>query len=105
MRHDNVRDVEAEFLDEVCRGVETEPGLLPVEPENFEKGAITGDMARLDIVATGLFGNMEKTYFDVRVTHPKGLPTLRLEAWASWRGPHGVVCLVVTPDGVDGPTI
>ena len=35
----------------------------------------------------------------------KGLPTLRLEAWASWRGPHGVVCLVVTPDGVDGPTI
>ena len=70
MRHDNVRDVEAEFLDEVCRGVETEPGLLPVDPENFEKGAITGDMARLDIVATGLFGNMEKTYFDVRVTHP-----------------------------------
>ena len=36
MRHNNVRDVEAEFLDEVCRGVETEPGLLPVEPENFE---------------------------------------------------------------------
>ena len=35
----------------------------------------------------------------------KGLPTLRLEAWASWRGPSGVVCLVVTPDGVDGPTI
>ena len=55
--------------DEVCRGVETEPGLLPVEPENFEKGAITGDMACLDIVATGLFGNMEKTYFGVRVTH------------------------------------
>ena len=27
-------------------------------------------MARLDIVATGLFGNMEKTFFDVRVTHP-----------------------------------
>ena len=43
MRHYNVRDVEAEFLDEVYRGVDTEPGLLPVEPENFEKGAITGD--------------------------------------------------------------
>ena len=28
MRHNNVRDVEAEFLDEA--------GLLPVEPENFE---------------------------------------------------------------------
>ena len=27
-------------------------------------------MARLNIVAAGLFGNMEKTYFDVRVTHP-----------------------------------
>ena len=70
MRHDNVRDVEAEFLKEVCREVRTEPGLLPVEPENFDTGAKTGDMARLDIVATGLFGNMEKTFFDVRVTHP-----------------------------------
>ena len=40
-----------------------------------------------------------------RVTVFKGLPTLRLEAWASWRGPSGVVCLVVTPDGVDGPTV
>ena len=70
MRHDNVRNVEAEFLDEVCRGVEKEPGLLLVEPENFEKRAITGDMARLDIVATGLFGNMGKTYFNARVTHP-----------------------------------
>ena len=29
----------------------------------------------------------------------KGLPTLRLVAWASWRGPSGVVCLVVTPYG------
>ena len=60
MRHDNVRDVEAEFLKKVCREVRTEPGLLPVEPENFDTGAKTGDMARLDIVATGLFGNMEK---------------------------------------------
>ena len=70
MRRDNVRDVEAEFLKEVCREVRTEPGLLPVEPENFDTGAKTGDMARLDIVATGLFGNMEKTFFNVRVTHP-----------------------------------
>ena len=65
-----MRDVGAEFLKEVCREVRTEPGLLPVEPENFDTGAKTGDMARLDIVATGLFGNMEKTFFDVRVTHP-----------------------------------
>ena len=62
MRHDNVRDVEAEFLKEVCREVRTKPGLLPVEPENFDTSAKTGDMARLDIVATGLFGNMEKTF-------------------------------------------
>ena len=44
-------------------------------------------------------------HYIVHFQLPKGLPTLRLEAWASWRGPSGVVCLVVTPDGVDGPTI
>jgi hypothetical protein len=54
--------------------------------------------------------NMIATQVTTLTTGPvaiyrKGLPTLRLEAWASWRGPSGVVCLVVTPDGVDGPTI
>ena len=38
----------------------------------------------------------------------KGLPTLRLVAWASWRGPHGVetrhmarLSKHTTPDGVE----
>ena len=47
-----MRDVGAEFLKEVCREVRTEPGLLPVESGNLDTGAKTGDMARLDIIAT-----------------------------------------------------
>ena len=70
IRHDNIRDVEAGFLKEICKDVSTEPGLLPVNPENFNPSVNTTDQARLDIVATGLWGPMEKTFFDVRVTHP-----------------------------------
>ena len=69
-RHDAIKEVEAEFLREVCKDVSTEPHLLPVEPKNFRTSANTGDQARLDIVATGLWGPFERTFFDVRVTHP-----------------------------------
>ena len=38
-------------------------------PELHPKGIITTDGARLDIVATGLYGSCEKTFMDVRITH------------------------------------
>ena len=48
----------------------TEPGLLPVNPDTLCSTAIASDQARLDIVATGLWAPFERTYFDVRITHP-----------------------------------
>ncbi len=56
-RHNVLVEAEAELLREAkCRNVMTEPGLLPTVPELHPKGTITTDMARLDIVATGLYG-------------------------------------------------
>lgn len=68
-RHNALRDAEAELLREVCRDVRTEPLLLPTCKNIHPKGTNTKDQARLDIVATGLWGTFEKTFFDVRVTH------------------------------------
>ena len=69
-RHDAIRDVEAELLKEVCRDVRTEPPLQRTKGDMLRSTANTSDQARLDIAATGLWSRFERTYFDVRVTHP-----------------------------------
>ena len=64
-------ETEAELLREArCRNVYTEPSLLSTSAELHPRGTITADGARLDIVATGLYGKNEKTFMDVRITHP-----------------------------------
>lgn len=74
-RHDVLVETEAEFLREAkCKNVYTEPALLPTVPELHPKGTSTAEGARLDIVATGLFGPTEKAFMDVRITHP-GAPS------------------------------
>ena len=68
MRHNSVRDSEAQTMREVCKDVQTEPTLLPIN-ENQRK-VNTADNARLDISARGLWNSCEKTFFDIRITHP-----------------------------------
>ena len=53
-----------------CTDVKLEPHLLPVNPELYEKSTNTQDDARLDIAARGIHGTFERTFSDVRVTHP-----------------------------------
>ena len=78
-RHDILVETEAELLREAkCRNVYTEPSLLPTCPELHSKGTITADGARLDIVATGLYGKNEKTFMDVRITHPNAPSNLSI---------------------------
>ena len=80
-RHDILVETEAEFLREAkCRNVYTEPSLLPTcNCEHLHpKGTITADGARLDIVATGLHGKNEKTFMDVRITHPNAPSNMSL---------------------------
>ena len=69
-RHNALRDTEAVLLKEVCKDVRTEPMLLPTDKNGHPPGTIVEDQARLDIVGTGLWGTFERTYFDIRVTHP-----------------------------------
>ena len=69
MRHNALRDTEATLMKEVCRDVQIEPTLLPTSNE-LRNGTIISERARLDISARGLHGQNEKTFFDVRVTHP-----------------------------------
>ena len=70
MRHNQIRDLEANMLEEVCKDVTTEAKLLPLTGEQFKyKTANTAQDARLDISARGVWYSTDKTFFDVRVFH------------------------------------
>ena len=68
MRHNNIRDLNADLQREVCRDIVVEPRLLPLDQEEVE-GA-QGDGARPDISSRGLWSTFEHTFFDVSVLHP-----------------------------------
>ncbi len=71
MRHNSLRDTIANMMKEAgCSDVRTEPALLPVNPNDFASRTNTSEGARLDISARGLQSTFERTFFDVRVSHP-----------------------------------
>ena len=71
IRHNELRDVTASLLSEVCHNVATEPRLQPLSGESLtHRTAITSDDARLDIRARGFWSAAQDAYFDVRVFHP-----------------------------------
>ena len=71
MRHNQIRDLEAMLMSEVCKDVQREPPLLPLSGEMFNlRSTNTASEARLDISARGIWNTVDKTFFDVRVFHP-----------------------------------
>ena len=68
MRHNALRDLNAELQKEVCRDVVTEPKLIPLDGEVIT-GA-TADGACPDVSSRGIWSTFERTFFDVRVLHP-----------------------------------
>ncbi len=72
LRHNEIRDLTANLLTEVCHQVSTEPDLQPVTSETFtKKSTNTQDGARLDIAMNGFWGGRhERTFCDVRVFNP-----------------------------------
>ena len=68
MRHNAIRDLEARLLKKVCTDVRVEPHLIPTNEERTAGNTALG--ARLDISARGVWSRCEKTFMDVRVTHP-----------------------------------
>ena len=67
MRHNEVRDIEAEFLKDICKDVKIEPELLPVG--NTITTGNVADKARLDVSAVGLWGPLDRLFLDVRVSN------------------------------------
>ena len=72
IRHNEIRDLTANMLTEVCSDVCVEPDLQPITGEQLT-GASSNiqDGARLDIAANGIWGGRyERTFFDVRIFNP-----------------------------------
>ena len=69
-RHDEIRDIQASLLEEICKDVEREPHLQPLSGENLAgRSANTSDEARLDVKARGFWRQGQVAFFDIRVTH------------------------------------
>ncbi len=69
LRHNEIRDITANLLSEVCNNVCIEPHLQPISGEHLPgTTANITEGARLDIAANGVLGGrFERTCFDVRV--------------------------------------
>ena len=80
IRHNEVRDIMANLLTEVCHDVRIEPHLQSIADNTFSTlGAASNDDARLDVVASGFWGGrFEKTFLDVRILNPYMLPQTNL---------------------------
>ena len=71
IRHNELRDITATLLTEVCHNVTTEPTLQPLSGENFDaRSTNTNDGARVDIRARGFWNASQDAFFDVRVFYP-----------------------------------
>ena len=77
MRYNAVRDVEADFLRNMCKDVSVEPGLIQFAGnEELASGSNLEENARLDISCRGFWAPLQKMFLVVRFTHPNA-PTNR----------------------------
>ena len=72
IRHNEVRDITAHLMSNVCHNVGLEPTLQPITEERLHHStANTEDGARVDIKAQGFWENDRQcAFFDVRVFNP-----------------------------------
>ena len=71
MRHNQIRDTIADVMKEVCHDVQVEPHLIPIEGESLiNSNASTEDNARLDVSGRGVWAPFDRTFIDIRATHP-----------------------------------
>ena len=69
-RHNELRNLTAEILGEVCKNVVIEPLLTPLTGEELPKSSNTSNQARADVSARGLWINGQTAFCDVRVFNP-----------------------------------
>ena len=82
--HNEVRDItENTEITETCYNVAVEPVLRILGGEILKrKTAITGDEARLDVSARGVWQHAQRTYFDIRVFYPNARSNLQSSSLA-----------------------
>ena len=86
IRHNEIRDLTAKLLTEVCHNVATEPTLQPLTGEQFShRTSNDEDGARLDVCAQGFWGNRQSAFFDVRVFNPLAPSNCRSSLTATYR--------------------
>ena len=69
-RHDGIRELLTLLINRICKNVEEEPLLQPIDNERFDlRTTTTSPEARLDIKAGGFWSRGVTAFFDVRVTH------------------------------------
>ena len=69
-RHNELRNLTAEILDEVCKNVAIELLLTPLTGEELPKSSNTSNQARADVSAKGLWVDGQMAFRDVRVFNP-----------------------------------
>ena len=68
IRHNDLRDITARIVSEVCKDTEIEPKLLPpFGEEPHVRTTNRSNKARLDIRARGFWEKGQQAFFDVRV--------------------------------------
>ena len=83
MKHNELRDITACLVQDVCYDVSTEPRLQPLSNENLEGSAIREESARVDVAARGFWGDgSQKAHFDIRVFNPCAQTYLTMEPQA-----------------------
>ena len=71
IRHNELRDITADLLSEVCDDVSLEPSFQRLSGESLVPlYANSDDQARSDISARGFWSSHQLSYFDVRVYNP-----------------------------------
>ena len=70
LRHNEVRNITAKLLSEVCHDVTIEPMLQPLTGENLSRQSNTSEEARLDISSRGFWVSGQMAFCDVRVYNP-----------------------------------
>ena len=71
IRHNEVRDLTAEMLSEICQDVAIEPLLTPLTGEQFNlRSTNTDEHARVDVAARGVWMRGSRAFFDIRVFNP-----------------------------------
>ena len=86
IRHNEIRDLTASLVTEVCHNVAIEPLLQPLSGELLShRSANTQPNARQDIRARGFWSAGQDAYFDIRVFHPNASSNRSTTTAAAYR--------------------